>query len=71
MSQRMTTMNVRHKVGLLGKLVIFATPKLARVGVIVPLPFVIWAVEHSSYVSVNRGRWRKVRLGLRVEDGQC
>lgn len=62
------TMIVRHKIGMLGKFAIHATAALNRVGVRVPMRLIVWAVEHSSYVSIEGGRWQRCRLGLRAEE---
>lgn len=70
MASGTTTMNVRHKVGLLGKLTIHTAKLASRIGLSLPLPLIVWAIERSSYVSVNRGPWRKVRLGLTPEGCQ-
>lgn len=55
MSAGAVTVNIRHCVGWLGKLVIFGVPLVNRVGIRVPERFIQWAIFRSSYVSVDGG----------------
>jgi hypothetical protein len=61
------TVNVRVRVGLLGKLSIALIRYMPRA---VPLAFVVWCVNHSSFMSIGRGRWQRFNPGLSVGDYQ-
>jgi hypothetical protein len=64
------TMNVRHRVGLLGRLAIAGAKLLGRLRLPLPVPALVWAVNRSSYVSVNGGPWRRLRLDLNAREFQ-
>ena len=62
------TVNVRHRVGLLGRSMIAATKLLNRVGIRVPMILIVWAINHSSYISVNGGRWQRMPMNLTTQE---
>ena len=64
------SVNVRHRVGLLGKTTIAAAELLSRIGLTLPVSVLVWSLNRSSYVSVNGGAWQRCPLGLDAKDFQ-
>lgn len=62
------SINVRHRVGLLGRFTIAAAEFLSFIGVRLPLVVIVWAINHSSFVSVNGGPWERMSLGINAKD---
>jgi hypothetical protein len=62
------TVNVRHKLGLLGKAAVAAAWMLTRLRIRPPVRLLVWCVNRSSYVRIDGGPWQRAALGLTIED---
>jgi hypothetical protein len=62
MSNTTPTINVRHRPGLAGRLMIRAIPLLNRVGIRVPLGMICFVLNWSSFVSVAGGPWQRMTM---------
>lgn len=62
------TINVRHRIGLLGTFAVSAAALLSRIGITLPMRFVVWSVNHSSYYAIGRGKWVRFNPGLDLEE---
>ncbi len=61
------TINIRHKLGILGKLAVHTAAALNRLRISVPVALIATAVNHSSYLSIDGGKWTRFNPGLDAE----
>jgi hypothetical protein len=59
---------VCHRVGWVGKAAIGLAALSSRLGLELPLNTLVWAINHSSYVKVGEGPWKRMKLDLKVEE---